>query len=856
MTPVGTSDRAPEHRKASVMGQQDEKASRLASSATCSYRASHEEELEFSQNPVVVVDSNGLSAMGEVAASRGYLWVQLNAPGPQHRGRLGLYLEEAIEYRLEERGALPPGIHASTGLDASLSDQLYRARLVEMHGIVIGVPSLEGITNLGRILDAEDSAVLRWWLAATNDRPVRVVLSKENTSLRVYPSPVLFEALFDVVPSKVTPLPPSLLMTESSQSMELSDLPPRVEEAIESQQSHALAVEEELLPEGPEDHWGADIDLPDLDLALGLVDERTPETLVQAPHSEVAQKKTTKSSVNQLALDYESPQAPLVADSNAEAAENARLSPDEQSSVSSQNHAEGTQLLSPPRRELSETSDETEGSIAPTETASENGLELNAEEFLRTLEEDSQRVPEVEAVEALQTVEEKLSSRGSEVMTEETLTSVNFDEEEKVQGEVVSEPREPALDEEVRASEGAQSVAAPLPTKKIIRNPFIRMAQSVEVPVKPEVQPSESEHEPENSPEIALASTTQLESASPVGEVVMEETAVEVSGGEAPPAEAAPVPNTSKELSEQTQESQPAQRAISRSTQEADPSDPFNQLAARDWKKWVQNLIAARGPKPLSVIERMFVTDYTRLREAVRRGVAEPSANEILDEWQTSFATSYSQAFDALRMRGKRPTMVLDLPELAARLGRLQGARRVQLLLVDGLRFDLGLMVQDKMRATADAALTERLLLWSALPSVTSYQLDLLGKGPDGLKDKELAQRSNSVAPVASGEAARVPRRVRTGTLELLKLDIVEDSLRLQEIPVVERMDQIAEETAHALVEHLSKQPPRTMVVIFGDHGFSLNPLKAGTASEVSTGGASPEEILVPAFAWLTGAVH
>jgi hypothetical protein len=87
-------------------------------------------------------------------------------------------------------------------------------------------------------------------------------------------------------------------------------------------------------------------------------------------------------------------------------------------------------------------------------------------------------------------------------------------------------------------------------------------------------------------------------------------------------------------------------------------------------------------------------------------------------------------------------------------------------------------------------------------------------------------------------------------------LDVVEDSLRLTDSPVLERLPEIAEDTASAIVEHLSKQPARTMVVVFGDHGFALDPSKRGTAEEVSTGGASPEEVLVPAFAWLTGAVH
>jgi hypothetical protein len=282
--------------------------------------------------------------------------------------------------------------------------------------------------------------------------------------------------------------------------------------------------------------------------------------------------------------------------------------------------------------------------------------------------------------------------------------------------------------------------------------------------------------------------------------------------------------------------------------------DPFSQLAQKEWKNWRQNLIAARGPKPLSAVERMFVTDYTRLREAIRRGIADESAVEIADEWQASFAKSYAETFDALRLRGKRPTMVLDLPELAQRLARLQGARRVQLLLVDAMRFDLGLMVQERLRARVDAALTERLLLWSALPTTTTYQLELLGKGADGLRERGTTEEPPAL--VARGRAAHSPRRMRVGHVELQKIDVIEDGLRQAGRPVLERFEELANDTAAAIAEHLSQQLPRTLVVVFGDHGFALDPSQAGTTAEVRQGGSSPEEVLVPAFAWLTGAVH
>ncbi len=770
----------------------------------------HTEELAaFSENRVAIVDAEGLRAMGELAGALSYLWIPLEAPGPQHRGRLGLYIEDAIEQQLEKRGALPPGIQASTGLDASLSDQLYRARFLEMRGIALGIPTLEGITNLGRSMDAEDSAVLRWWIAAAADRPVQLVISRENTKLRVYPSPVLFESLFEVAPLPVTPLPPSPSMAESSEAMDLSDLPPAVEEtnvlgtkvaSFDDGRGTDSLIEEDEYYDYVDD-YGEEleaVDLPDLDRALGLapvMGEHSGESQHEAPRGEPERTRAlkTEGESSQLPLDYESP-APA--------------------QVHTQN--DGERLAREPR---------IFSPAAPSDT--EPVCALDARDEAGASDGEAADFDDVDAPEMTAPVHEKASSVRGEphrgALTQEDLADLDEDEflrtleEDSARAPIVEGGEEAAAHEGPIAQQDRVALA-PLPRKKITRNPFIKMADPDEA-----VDTGEEE---ERDVELARAEDDRAEVQTESG---VGEDPAEVK------AEADPQPAPVR-------------------SGEPDPNDPFNQLAAREWKSWVTNLEAARGPKPLSVIERMFVTDYTRLREAVRRNVADSSANEILDEWQQSFSKSYSEAFDALRVRGKRPTMVLDIVEMAGRLGRLQGAKRVQLLLVDGLRFDLGLMVQDRMRQIADAALTERLLLWSALPSVTQYQLELLGRGPDGLKDVEVSDEPPAL--VARGASARVPRRVRTGSVELYKLDVVEDCLREVAGPVLERMDGIADETAAAITEHLNKQPPRTMVVTFGDHGFALDPKKAGTTEEVRQGGSSPEEVLVPAFAWLTGAVH
>jgi hypothetical protein len=199
--------------------------------------------------------------------------------------------------------------------------------------------------------------------------------------------------------------------------------------------------------------------------------------------------------------------------------------------------------------------------------------------------------------------------------------------------------------------------------------------------------------------------------------------------------------------------------------------------------------------------------------------------------------------------------MVLDVPDLALRIARLHGARSVQLILVDGLRFDLGLRLERQLRALLgqEVALTERLLLWSALPATTPVQLDLLGRGPEALRDFSAAPDSG--LPVARGKNAATPRRVKVGHRELFKLDLVEARLCEPGTDEASRLDAIADETADALAATIGRFPPRTLVMVFGDHGFVLDELDGGTAA-ARHGGTRPEEVLVPGFAWLVGGLH
>ena len=142
----------------------------------------------FGAGAVCFDSSRQAQALQARSEAEGWLIVQPDPPASASRGRLALLLDEAIELVLRGRHAPPSGVGASDDWDGSLSDQLYRARACGAHGLCVRLPSLRALVGPHGALGADDSAVLRWWLKASGERPVRLVLNSDNLSLGVYPA--------------------------------------------------------------------------------------------------------------------------------------------------------------------------------------------------------------------------------------------------------------------------------------------------------------------------------------------------------------------------------------------------------------------------------------------------------------------------------------------------------------------------------------------------------------------------------------------------------------------------------------------------------------------------------------------
>jgi hypothetical protein len=173
--------------------------------------------------------------------------------------------------------------------------------------------------------------------------------------------------------------------------------------------------------------------------------------------------------------------------------------------------------------------------------------------------------------------------------------------------------------------------------------------------------------------------------------------------------------------------------------------------------------------------------------------------------------------------------------------------------IVDSMRFDLGGMVRDALArraAETSAVLASEMLLWSALPTTTFRQLETLARGMEALR----------LPSVDDGSEVRVRvtpavRRLRVGSRELHRLSVVPAMLasltnvaRTTPAQVTMAFDNIAETVTGALVRHMQSLAPRTLVLVMGDHGFSID-----RYGRVTDGGASPEEVLVPAYTYLVG---
>ena len=104
-------------------------------------------------------------------------------------------------------------------------------------------------------------------------------------------------------------------------------------------------------------------------------------------------------------------------------------------------------------------------------------------------------------------------------------------------------------------------------------------------------------------------------------------------------------------------------------------------------------------------------------------------------------------------------------------------------------------------------------------------------------------------APRASSDGPAI-ETLHAGNRQLFRLGrVLHDLPKPGEVESA-RLTRLAAELADSIVPWMQQQPPDTLIVVFGDHGFHWQSTPSST-SAAQRGGALPEQVLVSASAWL-----
>jgi hypothetical protein len=240
---------------------------------------------------------------------------------------------------------------------------------------------------------------------------------------------------------------------------------------------------------------------------------------------------------------------------------------------------------------------------------------------------------------------------------------------------------------------------------------------------------------------------------------------------------------------------------------------------------WANQLRSMNGPKVHGSIEKAFVTAYLPLCREIAAGIAPPEAVAVADRWAEGFAQSYAAAFRQLASRtSRRPRMVKDVVDISVRWLGQHHARQCQLLLVSAMRFDLGQRLNEALehRLATRAVCVDQCVLWTALPSNADTQQLAAGDAP-------ATRRALGEPPSRAAAPGIVPFNV--GNRGLFRLDPVPAELNEAGELESERLERLATTLADRVEPWILEQPPETLIVIFGDHGFHWRASPRGTTA-------------------------
>jgi len=254
---------------------------------------------------------------------------------------------------------------------------------------------------------------------------------------------------------------------------------------------------------------------------------------------------------------------------------------------------------------------------------------------------------------------------------------------------------------------------------------------------------------------------------------------------------------------------------------------------AAAFRRWESVFLRAMSPIPslcddlYAKLERIGTPVQPFLRKEINGALAE------VDGMAEDFSAFYRKAIP-LWEQGKapRPTMIEDVPFLITRKRKVPDHLRVQYLLMDGMRWDLWEVIKkdffgkmaDRFRVLREG------VLWAHQPSDTATQLACLEEpfreAYPNMAQEELLWKVSGIDERIHTEKSPLPF-LFANVIRYLELEL---AFRLRELP------------------------PRTLLILFSDHGFvenrAFSPRDKYDASRYMHGKDSPFEVIVP-WAWV-----
>ena len=165
------------------------------------------------------------------------------------------------------------------------------------------------------------------------------------------------------------------------------------------------------------------------------------------------------------------------------------------------------------------------------------------------------------------------------------------------------------------------------------------------------------------------------------------------------------------------------------------------------------------------------------------------------------------------------------------------------------MRYDIGVKVRDALELAmgARAMLVDDSRLHAALPTTSSRQLETIARGVEALRSPAAAADDETIGAHAGGGL----RKLRVGGREVFRLYTIDVAMQNDAAAAIHRFDDLAENVAETIACHALALRSRTLLYILGDRGFSID-----ASGRAKCGGATPEEVIVPAFAFIVDAVQ